>query len=167
MTEGDGRASDDVMLVVNGMRVHAPAARSLAHVLREQLGLTATKIACGRGECGACTVLIDGRPTMSCVTMAGLVRGRVETLEGLADEITDLREEFADRGAFQCGFCTPGQLVHGAALVRQADRLVDEDDLPCAVRHRLSGNICRCTGYQAITAALCSVVERRAAKEDG
>ncbi|MDP9821832.1 (2Fe-2S)-binding protein [Nocardioides massiliensis] len=161
MTLGAGSEDDPTTLVVNGTEVLAPASQSLASVLRDQLGLTATKVACGRGECGACTVLVDGRPTMACVTMAGLVRGPVETLEGLADEISDLREEFADRGAFQCGFCTPGQLVHGAALVRQAGRLAEEGDLPCAVRKRLSGNICRCTGYQAITAALCSVVEQR------
>lgn len=165
MTPGAGDEGDRTTLVVNDTKVLAPVSQSLATFLRDQLGLTATKVACGRGECGACTVLVDGRPTMACVTMAGLVRGRVETLESLADEISDLREEFADRGAFQCGFCTPGQLVHAAALVRQAQQLADERDLPCAVRQRLSGNICRCTGYQAITAAVCSVLEQRVAKE--
>lgn len=153
---------DEVVLVVNGREVVAPASRSLAAVLREDLDLVAAKVACGRGECGACTVLVDGRPTMSCVTAAGLVRGPVETLESLADEVTDLREEFADTGAFQCGFCTPGQLVHAAALARRATELVAEPDLPTAVRTRLSGNICRCTGYQAITGAVCAVLRRRA-----
>lgn len=156
-------ASPLVTLVVNGRSVEAPASRPLARVLRDDLDLTATKVACGRGECGACTVLVDGRPTMSCVTAAGLVRGPVETLEALADEATDLREEFADAGAFQCGFCTPGQLVHATALARRADELVGGDDLPGAVRARMSGNICRCTGYQAITASVCAVLERRAA----
>ncbi|GAA4731012.1 (2Fe-2S)-binding protein [Nocardioides endophyticus] len=143
----------------------APASRTLASVLRDDLDLTAAKVACGRGECGACTVLVDGRPTMSCVTAVALVRGPVETLEALAEEVTDLREEFADAGAFQCGFCTPGQLVHAAALARRADELVAEDDLPGVVRDRLSGNICRCTGYQAITGAVCAVLARRAGAE--
>lgn len=155
-------SADTVELLVNGRAVEAEAGRPLARVLREDLDLTAAKLACGRGECGACTVLVDGRPTMSCVTAAGLVRGPVETLEALAEEVTDLREEFADAGAFQCGFCTPGQLVHAAALARRAADLVEEPDLPAAVRARLSGNICRCTGYQAITAAVCAVLERRA-----
>lgn len=156
-------APDEVALVVNGRRVLAASSRTLASVLRDDLDLTAAKVACGRGECGACTVLVHGRPTMACVTAAGLVRGPVETLEALADEVTDLREEFADTGAFQCGFCTPGQLVHAAALARRAEELVAQDDVPGAVRARLSGNICRCTGYQAITGAVCSVLERRAA----
>ena len=158
---GADRAGDQVALVVNGREVLAPASRPLARVVRDDLGLTATKVACGRGECGACTVLVDGRPTMSCVTAAGLVRGPVETLEALVDEVGDLREEFADTGAFQCGFCTPGQLVHAAALARRAPELMAEPDLPSVVRSQLSGNICRCTGYQAITGAVCSVLRRR------
>lgn len=167
MSAGTKAAAPVVTLVVNGRSVDAPASRSLARVLREDLDLTATKVACGRGECGACTVLVDGRPTMSCVTAAGLVRGPVETLEALADESADLREEFADTGAFQCGFCTPGQLVHATALARRADELVDEPDLPATVRARMSGNICRCTGYQAITASVCAVLERRAGRAAG
>jgi aerobic-type carbon monoxide dehydrogenase small subunit (CoxS/CutS family) len=150
-----------VSLVVNGREVLADPARPLAQVLRDDLGLTATKIACGQGECGACTVLVGGRPTMSCVTMAGLVTGPVETLEHLADEITDLREEFADTGAFQCGFCTPGQLVHAAALCRRAEEVVADADPARVVREELSGNICRCTGYQAITRSVCDVLRRR------
>lgn len=133
-------------LVVNGdpVSVEAPGLRSLADVLRAELGLTATKIACGRGECGACTVLIGGEPRMSCSTPVVLVGGEVETSEGLARESERLRALFADRGAFQCGFCTPGQVVHATALLRKGIRDAER------VRHALSGNICRCTGYQAI-----------------
>lgn len=148
---------------VNGGEEHVEVlgAESLAAVLRERLGLTGTKIACERGECGACTVLVDGAPVMSCILPAALVDGAVETIEGVAQEIADLRGEFADRGAFQCGFCTPGQLVHATALLRECapgHRLRDDD-----IRRRLSGNICRCTGYQAIVAAVSAVAEQRTA----
>lgn len=169
MTAPRSRATSTVRLEVNGhpAEVAVDGATTLAGALRDQLGLTATKVACGQGECGACTVLIGGRPVMACVTPAALVREPVETLEGVADEVTDLREEFTDRGAFQCGFCTPGQLVHGAALIREADQLAESEDLPGLVRRHLSGNICRCTGYQAITGAVCTVIARRAEQERG
>ncbi|KAA9166438.1 2Fe-2S iron-sulfur cluster binding domain-containing protein [Amycolatopsis acidicola] len=133
-------------LVVNGttVTVAAPGLRSVAEVLREDLGLTAAKVACGRGECGACTVLVGGEPRMACSTPAILVRDEIETSEGLAEESERLRRSFADRGAFQCGFCTPGQIVHAIALLRRG--ISD----PGRIRHELSGNLCRCTGYQAI-----------------
>lgn len=121
----------------------------LIEVLRLQLGLTGTKIACGTGECGACTVLVNGRPVLSCITLASRVSGSVETIEGVADEATSLREAFAQRSAFQCGFCTPGQIVRGLALLREG-LPADESDL----RHAISGNICRCTGYEGIVDAL-------------
>nr|WP_218891275.1 2Fe-2S iron-sulfur cluster-binding protein [Actinomycetospora corticicola] len=133
---------------------------SLATVLRDQLHLTAAKVACGRGECGACTVLIGGRPTMSCITPAALVREPVETSEGLAEESRDLRARFADTGAFQCGFCTPGQVVHACALLR-AGLPTDDEAGRDHVRQALSGNICRCTGYQAIVESVCAVARER------
>lgn len=121
----------------------------LIEVLRVQLGLTGTKIACSTGECGACTVLVNGRPVLACITLASRVTGSVETVEGVAEESTSLREAFAQRAAFQCGFCTPGQIVRGVALLR--DGLpADESEL----RHAISGNICRCTGYQGIVDAI-------------
>ena len=108
-------------MLVNGVSVEraalAPDER-LLDVLRDRLRLTGTKEACGRGECGACTVLVDGRPVLSCITLAARVTGSVETIEGLADESRPLREAFAERGAFQCGFCTPGQIVRGVSLLR-------------------------------------------------
>ena len=136
-------------LVVNGEPVEldlAPDAR-LLDVLRDRLGLTGTKQACGRGECGACTVLVDGRPRLSCLQLA-VRTGRVDTIEGLAAESAGFRRALADTGGFQCGFCTPGQVVRAVALLRE--RLPDRDS---ALREAISGNLCRCTGYDAIVAA--------------
>jgi aerobic-type carbon monoxide dehydrogenase small subunit (CoxS/CutS family) len=121
----------------------------LLDVLRDRLGLKGTKEGCARGECGACTVLVDGRPALSCIMLASRVTGHVETIEGVADEADSLRAAFADRGAFQCGFCTPGQVVRGVSLLR--DGLPADD---AALRRAMSGNICRCTGYVGIIAAL-------------
>ena len=120
----------------------------LLDVLRNRLGLPGSKEACGRGECGACTVLVRGRAVMSCLVLAARA-GEVETIEGLRDEARALREAFADTGAFQCGFCTPGQIVRGVALLREG---LPADDH--ALRREISGNICRCTGYAGIVRAL-------------
>ncbi len=146
-------------LAVNGRaaEVDIEPGDSLLDVLRDRLRLTGAKEACGRGECGACTVLIDGTPVMSCVTLAALVQGEVTTIEGLADEARDLREAFADAGAFQCGYCTPGQIVRAAALLREGTPAGEQ-----AVRFEMSGNICRCTGYTQIVDAVLSTARRRA-----
>ena len=138
-------------LEVNGRRheLEVSPGERLLDVLRERLGLLGSKEGCGRGECGACTVLVAGRPTLSCITLAGRVRGSVETVEGLAEEAASLREAFADHGAFQCGFCTPGQIVRGVSLLREG-LPADEGSL----RRLVSGNICRCTGYVGIVDAL-------------
>jgi len=162
------------------VEVTVAAGTTLASVLRDQLGLTSVKVACGRGECGACTVLIDGRPRMACVTLAGLVTAEgttaegttaegttadvttaeVTTVEGLAEETAELRASLADHGAFQCGFCTPGQVVHAAAILRGP--LSDQPERRRQwVRSRLSGNLCRCTGFTGIVDAVCAVAERR------
>jgi len=140
-------------LFVNGEEVLAgvefdPDER-LLDVLRDRLGLTGTKEGCGRGECGACTVLIHGAPVLSCITLAARVRGHVQTVEGIAEEASDLAAAFADLGGFQCGFCTPGQIVRGQALLQQG-LPADDGDL----RRAISGNICRCTGYNGIVDAL-------------
>jgi aerobic-type carbon monoxide dehydrogenase small subunit (CoxS/CutS family) len=147
-----------VTLRVNGRAVDVAfePGEPLLHVLRDRLRLTGAKEACGRGECGACTVLVDGVPVMSCITLAAVVRGDVTTIEGLAEEARDLREAFADRGAFQCGFCTPGQIVRAAALVREAGP-ADER----TVRVQMSGNVCRCTGYTQIVDAVLGVWQLR------
>lgn len=139
-------------LHVNGARheVRHADGETLLEVLRDRLGLHGTKRACGNGECGACTVLVDGVAVMACVTLAARVRGPVETVEGLAAETRPLREAFADHGGFQCGFCTPGQIVRAAALLRDGDVPAGDAEL----RHALAGNICRCTGYAAIADAI-------------
>lgn len=139
-------------LLVNGEAQtvsHAPGA-TLLDVLRVDLGLCGTKLSCGRGECGACTVLVGGNPTLACITLASRVSGPVETVEGLAGEARELRAAFADTGAFQCGFCTPGQVVRAAGMLRRGNLPADD----AALRHLLAGNICRCTGYQAIVEAI-------------
>jgi aerobic-type carbon monoxide dehydrogenase small subunit (CoxS/CutS family) len=140
-------------VLVNGTTAVDPATIGagdrLIDVLRDRLRLTGTKEGCGRGECGACTVLIDGTAVLSCITLAARVAGEVVTVEGLAREATALRAAFADRGAFQCGFCTPGQIVRGMALLRQGLPASDEE-----LRRQISGNVCRCTGYNGIVEAL-------------
>jgi carbon-monoxide dehydrogenase small subunit/xanthine dehydrogenase YagT iron-sulfur-binding subunit len=149
-------------LTVNGtvQRVEALPDATLLEVLRDGIGLKGTKEACGRGECGACTVLIGANPVVSCLVLAGRVDGPVTTIEGLADEILDLREAFADLGGFQCGFCTSGQLVHAAALLREG-LPADPTQAERVIRLRLSGNICRCTGYTGIVDAVMRTAVRR------
>ena len=154
-------------LVVNGTAVEvrmSPGAR-LIDILRDQLGLTGTKEACGRGECGACTVLIDNRPMLSCLMYGETVYSAVTTIEGLAEDNTDLREAFADCGAFQCGFCTPGQIVRAAALLKSMTSW-PQAPAECErfVRHRLSGNICRCTGYVGIVEAVLKTAAARSGR---
>lgn len=129
----------------------------LATVLREHLGLTGTKVACGQGACGSCTVLVGGRPILSCVLPVAMADD-VETIEGLADESLSFREAMAAHGGFQCGFCTPGVVVACCSLLRGGEPLPDEVGL----RRSLGGNICRCTGYEPIVAALRQSVEARA-----
>lgn len=138
-------------LVVNGVthEVSVPPGTSLLTVLRSQLGLTGAKDACERGECGACTVLADGKPITACMVLAELAPTPIETAEGIAERALPLREAFADAGAFQCGFCTPGMIVRGFSILSRED----DPDEP-RLREALSGNICRCTGYAQIVDAL-------------
>jgi aerobic-type carbon monoxide dehydrogenase small subunit (CoxS/CutS family) len=136
-------------LRVNGQTfaVDAPVGRGLAAVLRDDLGLTGTKIACNEGHCGACTVLVDGVPTLSCITLVHTVEGEVTTIEGLREH--PLVESFVRHDALQCGFCTPGQIVSAAALVETLPEPSRED-----IRHRMAGNICRCGAYPKIEEAI-------------
>lgn len=157
-----GAALGGRRLLVNGSEraVSVEAGTNLAQVLRDQLGITSVKLACERGECGSCTVLVGDRPVVSCVMPAQLVREPVTTVDGLADESLDLREELAERGGFQCGFCTPGQVVRAVALLREG---LPEDPAAARVnvRHALSGNICRCTGYVGIVDAVVATARAR------
>jgi carbon-monoxide dehydrogenase small subunit/xanthine dehydrogenase YagT iron-sulfur-binding subunit len=139
----------ELELTVNGhaYAAEAPVGMSLAQLLREQLGLTGTKIACNEGHCGACTVQVDGVPTLSCITLAHTVDGEVTTIEGLRDH--PLIEAFVRADAVQCGFCTPGQVVSAAALVAASPSPTVEE-----VRHQMAGNICRCGTYPRIEEAI-------------
>ena len=127
--------------------VDAPIGISLAQLLREQLGLTGTKIACNEGHCGACTVQVDGTPILSCITLAHTVSGDVTTIEGLREH--PLVDAFVRADAVQCGFCTPGQIVSAVALVEATPDPTDEE-----IRHRMAGNICRCGAYPKIEEAI-------------
>ncbi len=137
---------------------------TLLAVLRGTLNLKGAKEACGRGECGSCTVLIDGVPVMACLTLAARVRGEVTTVEGLTEEFEDLREAFADLGGFQCGFCTSGQLVRAAALLR-AGLPATRAEAERVIRYEMSGNICRCTGYNGIVDAIWATAEKRRGRQ--
>jgi aerobic-type carbon monoxide dehydrogenase small subunit (CoxS/CutS family) len=133
-------------LTVNGERhaVEVPVGHSLAETLRDEIGLTGTKVACGEGHCGACTVLLDGMPVLSCITLAHTVATRtVTTIEGLREH--PLVEAFVRADAVQCGFCTPGLIVATVDLLAQNPDPSDDE-----IREALSGNLCRCTGYQKI-----------------
>jgi aerobic-type carbon monoxide dehydrogenase small subunit (CoxS/CutS family) len=137
-------------LTINGGRydLEAPVLRTLAEALREDLGLTGTKIACGEGHCGACTVMLDGVPTLACITLAHAVGEReVTTIEGLRDH--PLVDAFVRADALQCGFCTPGQIVSAAALVNRVSSPSDEE-----IRHEMAGNLCRCGAYPKIREAI-------------
>jgi len=137
------------VLTVNGGRrsLDAPAGMSLAQVLREQLGLTGTKVACNEGHCGACTVQVDGVPILSCITLAHMVEGEVTTIEGLREH--PLVAAFVRADAVQCGFCTPGQIVSAAALVAARPEPTVEE-----IRQNMAGNICRCGTYPRIEEAI-------------
>ncbi len=128
--------------------VDAPVGRSLAEVLRNDLGLTGTKIACGEGHCGACTVQLDGVPVLSCITLVHTVGEReVTTIEGLREH--SLVNAFVRADALQCGFCTPGQIVSAAALV-ESNPSPSSDE----IRHAMAGNLCRCGAYPRIEEAV-------------
>jgi aerobic-type carbon monoxide dehydrogenase small subunit (CoxS/CutS family) len=137
-------------LRVNGgaYALDAPVGRTLAEALREDVGLPGTKIACGEGHCGACTVLVDGEPILACITLVHTVEGReITTIEGLRDH--PLVEAFVRADALQCGFCTPGQIVSASALLA-ANPAPSSDE----VRHAMSGNLCRCGAYRGIEEAI-------------
>ena len=137
-------------LKVNGheYEVHADVGQSLADTLRDDLGLTGTKIACNEGHCGACTVLVDGVPTLSCITLVHAVDGaNVTTIEGLREH--PMVQAFVRADALQCGFCTPGQIVSAIALV-EADAEPTNDE----IRHAMAGNLCRCGAYPKIEEAI-------------
>ncbi len=134
----------------------APGMTRLLDLLREDLGATGAKEGCGEGECGACTVLLDGNPVCSCLVPACQVRGcEILTVEGLEshDGLHKIQQAFVDHGAAQCGICTPGFLMMAASLCDSEQPVMEEQ-----VREALAGNLCRCTGYQKIVEAVVEVV---------
>jgi carbon-monoxide dehydrogenase small subunit len=145
-------------LRVNGEdhRVSFAPYKTLLEVLREDLGLTGTKHGCELGECGACAVLVDGEPILSCLSLGLDATGReITTIEGLAEDarLHPLQAAFADHGGSQCGYCTPGILLTAKALLDRIDKPTREQ-----IREALSGNLCRCTGYQQIFESVEAVV---------
>lgn len=148
-----------IKMTVNGRVHHLEVAthHTLLEVLRDGLDLTGTKECCLEGECGACTVLIGGRPVNSCLMLAVEAHGlEITTIEGLATEgrLSPLQEAFLDKGAAQCGFCIPGQLISAHALLAENPHpSVDE------IHEGLAGNLCRCAGYQQITEAVLAAAE--------
>lgn len=137
---------------------NADPGKRLVDFLREDMGLTGTKEGCGEGECGACTVVLDGRAVHSCLVLAGQINGkRLLTVEGLArcGELSPLQKAFIEHGAIQCGYCTPGMLMSSAALLAENPSPTGDE-----VRTALAGNICRCGDYSAIIDAVLDAAER-------
>jgi len=144
----------EIRLTVNGRieRATVPAAMTLLELLRERLHLTGAKEGCGIGECGACTVLLDGAPVTACLVLAVEADGRdVRTIEGEArdGELSDLQKAFIDAGAVQCGFCTPGMILSARALLERSPNPTDDE-----IVEAIAGTLCRCTGYEAILRAV-------------
>ncbi|HEY3793132.1 MAG TPA: (2Fe-2S)-binding protein [Bradyrhizobium sp.] len=144
----------DVSLNINdaGKSLRIDARTTLLDALREHVGLTGSKKGCDHGQCGACTVMIDGRRVLSCLTLALAAQGQqITTIEGLAKDgkLHPMQQAFVDQDAFQCGYCTPGQIISGVACVREGHAGSDDD-----IREYMSGNICRCAAYPNIVAAV-------------
>ncbi len=155
----------DIYVTINGeaYKKTVDVAQTLAEFLREELGLTGTKIGCNEGECGACTVIYNGKPVNSCLVTAAEIDGSdVLTIEGMAgDDIHPLQQAFLDAGAVQCGFCTPGMIMSAKAILDQNPHPTRE-----YVRKNMEGNICRCTGYNRIIDGIMLAAERINPAED-
>lgn len=157
----------DIRFTVNGQPEHAtvPATMTLLDLLRDRLALTGTKEGCGIGECGACTVLLDGKPITSCLMLAVETDGHdIETIEGEAvgGGLSVLQQAFIDTGAIQCGFCTPGMIMSARGLLNRTPDPSDEN-----IVEAIAGNLCRCTGYEAIIAAVRLAADRLAGAKQG
>ncbi|MBW2030464.1 MAG: (2Fe-2S)-binding protein [Deltaproteobacteria bacterium] len=149
-----------IRITVNGEthELRVEPNRLLINVLREDLGLTGTKYGCGIGQCGGCTVLVDGKETLSCLTLAAAVDGsEITTIEGVAHRdgtLDPLQEAFLEQSAIQCGYCTPGMVIMGKALLQRNPSATERD-----IREHIRGNICRCTGYSSIVKAILSCAQ--------
>ncbi len=157
---GGSCMSTEVKFKLNGNQMHMMVEDewTLLHLLREELGLTGTKEGCGSGECGACTVIVDGKSVNSCLLFAVEVDGtEVLTIEGLAaadGTLHPLQKSFVENGGIQCGFCTPGMIMSAKALLDENPRPTDDD-----IKHALAGNLCRCTGYIPIFESVKAVID--------
>ncbi|MBI5571507.1 MAG: (2Fe-2S)-binding protein [Desulfomonile tiedjei] len=154
-----------ITLTVNGEPVEGAVEpnRTLLSFLREDLGLTGAKHGCGLGDCGACTVILDGKPVNSCLVLAVQADGReVLTIEGLADngKLHPIQEAFIETGAIQCGFCSPGMILSAKALLDESPKPTETE-----IRTAISGNLCRCTGYQKIVEAILAAAGTAQGKE--
>jgi carbon-monoxide dehydrogenase small subunit len=157
-------ASCDIAFTLNGVKreLNVPVEMSALDMLRERLGLTGTKYGCGEGECGACTILVDGRTLNSCLLFAADCDGReLVTVEGVAASPSGerLREAFVANGAVQCGFCTPGLMVQASHLIARHPGASEEE-----IRRGIEGNLCRCTGYRKIIDAIAAAAAPQGAK---
>jgi carbon-monoxide dehydrogenase small subunit len=145
----------EITLCINGddYRLNIPVNRTLLQVIREDLNLVETKYGCGLGECGACTVLLDGeKAILACLSLAATMNGKnITTVAGLSDDgqLHAIQEAFVEEGAIQCGYCTPGMVVRTASLLAENPKPTEEE-----IRRGLEGNICRCTGYEKIVCAV-------------
>lgn len=154
-----------IRLTINGETVEAAVEpnRTLLQFLREDLGLTGTKHGCGLGDCGACTVIMEGRAVNSCLVLAIQASGKdILTIEGMADGATlhPIQQAFVDKGAIQCGFCTPGMILSAKALLDSNPKPTEME-----IRTAISGNLCRCTGYQKIVEAIEAAAETMSSEE--
>lgn len=153
-----------ISFILNGKResVSVNPTEFLVDLLRDKLNLKGVKKGCGIGECGACTILLNGQPVNSCLILAVSVDGKkVLTIEGLAgEELDPIQQAFIEEGAVQCGFCTPGMILSAKALLDENTNLSDED-----IKRAISGNLCRCTGYQRIVSAILKVAQKKIPKK--
>jgi carbon-monoxide dehydrogenase small subunit len=154
----------EITLIINGKhrKVQVEPRQSLADLLREEMRLTATHLGCEHGVCGACTILLNGEPARACIALAITLDGcEVRTLEGLKDDalMIILKEAFHEKHGLQCGFCTPGMLISSHDLLRRKPQLEEEQ-----IRIAMSGNLCRCTGYQGIVRSIKAAADKWAAK---
>jgi len=155
-----------ISFTLNGKvnQIDVPSARRVIDILREDLELTGTKEGCGAGECGACTILVDGESRLSCLMLAAQLEGRsVTTIEGIAseDRLHPLQEAFVEHGAVQCGFCIPGMVLSAVDLLQR-----NPNPTRMEIRQGLSGNLCRCTGYQKIVDAVEGAARKIGSKKD-
>ena len=173
-TGADGLVSVDFRLNDERVRVAVDPRRTLLDYLREEAGLTGTKVGCRHGQCGACTVHVNGEPRLACLTLAAQVEGAaVTTIEGLdlvarqegsatSDGLHPVQQAFIDHDGFQCGYCTPGQIMSAVATIREGHASSEAE-----VREYMSGNLCRCAAYPNITAAVMDAAERMGVAQDG